>query len=206
MTKIIPFEPIKQTVKTQQPQNVQTVKIKQEPIVDTFEFTDGVIEEQVKIPKVKEPKIPKNQLVAVAWNHYDKALKTREKVQKLLNKAEEHNYEDMLDNKGNLVTFEEDTLGRTVMIECDEKGRDKRRTTLTPDDENILKIITVPHTQVIFFDYGKEYTEVIKLTKPNILGKSTREVFCYENGKPISYSKYNQNLFADDVLVETCEF
>lgn len=206
MTKIIPFEPIKQTIKTQQPQNVQTIKIKQEPIVDTFEFTDGIIEEEIKTPKAKEPKMPRNQLVAIAWNHYDKALRTKEKVQKLFKKAEENNFEDMLNSKGNLVTFEEDNLGRMVMIECDEKGRDKRRTTLTPDDEEILKIVTVPHTQVIFFDYGKDYTEVIKSTKPNILGKSIREVFCYENGKPISYSKYNQNLFSDDVLVETCEF
>ena len=44
------------------------------------------------------------------------------------------------------------------------------------------------------------------MTKPNFFGKYTSEVFSYENGRPISYSKYKNSVYSDGELAETCEF
>ena len=210
MTKIIQF-PQNNKVNTTKP--TYDIKFDTQPQVkfeqpcDTFEFQDYALDEvDVKSQKSLTPKTPKSQLVAKAWDYYDKALKTRDKVSKLIKKAEANGFADMLDSKGNLITFEEDILGRTVMIECDENAIDKRKTTFTPYQDKIWKINTFPHTQIVFFDYGKDYTEITKTTKPNILGNYTSEVYCYENGRPVSYFKHKQNLFSDKVTTETCEF
>ena len=47
--------------------------------------------------------------------------------------------------------------------------------------------------------------EIAKTTKTGLF-KYSREVFAYENGRPISYSKYEQPLFSDDVLKEALDF
>ena len=206
MTKIIPLnQGIKPSYEIKCESKPQ---IKLEQPCDTFEFQDYALDEETNVKKTKSltPKLPQSQLLAKAWEHYDKALRTRDRVAKLLMKAQANNYEDMLDSKGNLITFEEDIFGRKIMIECDENSRDKRRTTFYPNNGKITSIAIIPHTHISFFDYGKEYTDIIKSTKPNFFGKYTSEIYSYEQGRPISYSKYKKSVYADEKLSETCEF
>ena len=206
MTKIIPFNPVLKSgyeIKS----DVQP-KVKLEQPNDSFEFQDYELDEETNVKKTKSltPKLPQSQLLSKAWDNYDKALRIRDRVAKLLVKAQANNYEDMLDSKGNLITFKEDILGRSVMVECDENARDKRRTTFYKDNGKIIKISALPHTQIVFFEYKNGYTEITKMTKPNFFGKYTSEVYSYENGRPISYSKYKNSVYSDGELTETCEF
>ena len=158
-----------------------------------------------KEQELQNPKHLKKELVNKAWILYDKALKTKDKVSSLIKEAERIGYLDMINNKGNRITFAEDQLGRYVMIEYDKDDNERRHTTFMPDDRRICKIDTLPHTQIMFFNYGNDHIEIAKTTKTGLF-KHSREVFAYENGRPISYSKYEQPLFSDDVLKEALDF
>lgn len=145
--------------------------------------------------------IARSEIIMKSWEYYDEAISEKERVAQLISLAEDNDFEDMKNRNGELITFAEDKLGRYVMIECDRKGRYKTLTTFSPYEDRIWKIEKLPHTKIVFFDFGKNYTEVIKTASNNILGQSTKEVYCYENGKPLSYSKYRQSLFKEDKLI-----
>lgn len=173
---------------------------------DTFEKLEAAFDAQVAAEraKVAKPQTPKNELVNKAWILYDKALKTKDRVQGMIYQAEEQDFVGITNKKGVPVEFYSDNLGRAIMIEKDEEGTEKRRTTFTPYSDKIWSI-TTPKTQTVFFDYGKDYTEITKTTKTGLF-KYLKEVFAYENGRPISYSKYNGSLFTEDTLTAALDF
>ncbi|MBQ8886864.1 MAG: hypothetical protein IJY61_04100 [Candidatus Gastranaerophilales bacterium] len=187
-------------------QKTQQTKYQIQPIDDTFEKLEAAFDAQIAAERAKVPKpqTSEKELINRAWTLYDKALKTKDRVQGMIYEAEANDFVGVKNKKGVPVEFYSDNLGRAVMIEKDEEGVEKRRTTFTPYSNKIWSI-TTPKTQCIFFDHGKDYTEISKTTK-NGLFKYSKEVFSYENGRPVSYSKYKQSLFSDEVLTEACEF
>ena len=208
MTKIIQFNPnYSKSTESRRTQH-QTIQMKQQqPKDDTFKKMEAAFDAQVAAERarVAKPQTPKKELVNKAWILYDKALKTKDKVSSLIKEAKRIGYLDMINNKGNRITFAEDQLGRYVMTEYDKDDNERRHTTFIPDDNRICKIDTLPHTQIMFFNYGNDHIEIAKTTKTGLF-KYSREVFAYENGRPISYSKYEQPLFSDDVLKEALDF
>ena len=136
---------------------------------------------------------------------YDSALITKNYLYRLIDKAYNRNFQDFVDREGNLITFEEDNLGRYVLIECDKEGKDKRRTTFTATDGEIVSIET-KNQKIVFFNYKDNYTEIRNTTKPNFLGNYTKETYCFSNHKLSAYLKYKQGFFIEDELLEHLEF
>lgn len=191
---------------TQIQQKQQQYKPQTQPKDDTFEKLEAAFDAQIAAEraKVPMPQTPKKELINKAWSLYDKSLKIKDRVLGMIYKAEENGFVGITNKKGIPVEFYSDNLGRAIMIEKDEEGTEKRRTTFTPYSDKIWSI-TTPHTQCVFFDYGKDYTEITKTTKTGLF-KYSKEVFAFENGKPVSYSKYNSSLFTDDTLTEALDF
>ncbi len=190
MSKIIQYNPVNQiTITNKSPKQ----KIKSIDQIDSFELSSDFGNISTNQKKVKARATTNFHILNTAWNYYDEAIAEKKRTSELIALAENTNFTDMQNKDGNLITFEEDNLGRMVMIECDRNGRDKIRTTFTPYEDKIWKIEKLPHTKIVFFDFGKDYTEIIKTSSNNILGQSTKEVYCYENGKPLSYNKYRQS-------------
>ena len=208
MTKIIQFNPnYSKPTESRRTQHQTTQMKPQQPKDDTFEKMEAAFDAQVAAERarVAKPQTPKKELVNKAWILYDKALKTKDKVSSLIKEAKRIGYLDMINNKGNRITFKEDQLGRYVMIEYDKDDNERRHTTFMPDNSRICKIDTLPHTQIMFFNYGNDHIEIAKTTKTGLF-KHSREVFAFENGRPISYSKYNGSLFTEDSLTEAIDF
>lgn len=206
MTKIIQFQPVSyQTNKCIPSLKQQYMHEKLE--ADTFGYSDVEIDD-IQSEKTKKVARPENirRVKANAWILYDSVLREKENVSALISVAEQRGFTDILNLKGNPVSFYSDNLGRSVMVEYDKDGKDERLTTFYPNDNRILKIENIVNgSKVVFFNYNNEHMEITTTTK-NKFGKSTREVFCYENGEPISYSKYVKSIIREETLVEACEF
>ena len=190
----------------QSPKKPQYAKAQTQPKDDTFAKLEAAFDAQIAAEraKVAKPQTPKNELINKAWVLYDKALKTKDRVQGMIYQAEDNDFIGITNKKGVPVEFYSDDLGRAIMIEKDENGTEKRRTTFTPYSDKIWSI-TTPKTQTVFFNYGKDYTEISRTTKTGFF-KYSKEVFAFENGRPISYSKYNGSLFTEDALTEALDF
>ncbi len=200
MTKIIPFRPI------QQEQHVQSKPISRQI---HCEYCDEILDEVIlsEKPKVSKPLDVKIQqeIKNQAKQFYNSALLAKNYLYRLIDKGFVAGFEDFYDGDNNLVTFEEDNLGRYVLVECDRDGNDKRRTVFSPNDGEIFSIET-DNQKIVFFNYKDKYTEIRTETKPNWLGKSFKEIYCFSNHNLCAYSKYKQSLFYEDVLLERHEF
>ena len=200
MSKIIQFNP----------NNIQPKQIhKQAPnLYCTCEFKDEILDDitisKPKKSKSRNCKTPQ-EIQTQGRQMYDSALITKNYLYRLIDKAYNKGFQDFEDREGNLITFEQDNLGRYVLIECDRDGNDKRRTTFTPSDGEIVSIES-KNQKIVFFNYSDNYTEIRNTSKPNLFGNSTKETYCYSNHELISYLKFKQGLFVEDELVDNMGF
>lgn len=200
MTKIIPFRPI------QQEQHIQSKSMSRQI---HCEYCDEILDEVVLSEKPKKSKPldvkTEQEIKNQAKQFYNNALLAKNYLYRLIDKGFVTGFENFYDSENNLVTFEEDNLGRYVLVECDRDGDDKRRTTFSPNDGEISSIET-DGQKIVFFNYKDKYTEIKTTTKPTFLGKSFMQVYCFSNHNLCAYSKYKQSLFSEDVLLERHEF
>lgn len=168
------------------------------------EALDEVIVSKPKSSKPRDCKAPE-EIEKEARQMYDSALITKNYLYRLIDKAYNRDFQDFEDREGNLITFEEDNLGRYVLIECDRDGKDKRRTTFTPSDGEIVSIQT-KNQKIVFFNYKDNYTEIRNTSKPNLFGNSTKETYCFSHHQLSSYLRFKQGLFIEDELLESIEF
>ena len=202
MTNIIQFQPNYSRQFEQQKAQRRTTQ----PKDDTYEKMEAAFDAQVAAARanVPKPKTPKNELINRAWINYDKAMDLKKRNLKLIHQAEYEDFNDIFTKQGNKISFFQDKLGRYVMVEYDGNGEEKRATTFTPYEDKIWKIQS-PKKSIVFYSTKNDYTEISQ-TKKTGMFKYSREVYTYENGRPTSYSKYDQNLFSEDVLKETLDF
>ena len=207
MTKIIQFNPnysskIENTKRT----DIAQTKAHSQPIDDTFQKLEAAFDAQIAAAKanVPKPQTPTNELINRAWDNYDKAIKLKERNLKLIHQAEYEDFNDIFTKQGNKISFFQDNLGRYVMVEYDNNGEQKRATTFTPYEDKIWKIQS-PKKSIVFYSTQSNYTEISNIKKTGLF-KYSKQVYTYENGRPTSYSKYEQSLFSDDVLKETIDF
>ena len=225
MTKIIPFRPqtgastsIEQKQTQQQPQQYNYNYPS-----DSFEFMDEIIEDEPTfMDKVKalfgkddadccDCLQATSQMREDAINLQFRAIRTKQKVSDLIALVD-GNYNCSLVNKknGSYVTFEEDNLGRMVMLECNENGDVQRQTTFYQDNEQILSVETFDtpksSTKIIFFNYKDNYFEIRKESNISCLGNYQEEIYSYRYNKPEALTLKKGNIFKSDVKKETYFF
>ena len=224
MSKIIPFNP----------QNIGTTHIehqhqqqKQEYIPeypeDSFEFVDEIIEDEPSfMDKIKTllgknnasdcnnleatPEM-KNEAIELQF----KAIRTKQRVSDLIAIAQgDYNCSLVNNKKGIYITFEEDNLGRMVMIESDKDGNIKRQTTFYQGNEQIHSIESADSektvTKIIYFNYSDKYFEIRKQPGLSCLGNYQEEIYSFRHNKPESLTIKKGNIFKTDVKKETYFF
>ena len=154
MTKITPFQPhIVDNSKLQTSRSNQYIP---DYPADSFEFLDKEIEDKPSFSDKFKSFLGKNNsdtyenLEATSQMQYDastlqfEAMRTKREVSKLISIANGDFTSDLINHrKGIYISFEEDNLGRKVMVEHDQQGNIKRATTFYEDNELSFLIIVI---------------------------------------------------------------
>lgn len=185
-----------------QTQKINRQQMQETPMVVNM-YSDGIVRPNADVFVSASLS---DKLKTEASKLYEKALCDQIEVSKLIFKTAAKNFEDdVVDDKE--IIFSENRIGRLVMTEYNQKGKKTRETTFDRQDGKITRIETIPNEAVVFFDWGCNHTEITRVTKHGILGKTEKEVFVYEYGRPLSYNKYeNPLLKKEEVLIQSCYF
>lgn len=193
-------------------ENIQRQKsyVSQAPKLDSFEFVDYELDDTPnesfmskvgglfrKKPNVKhlsqESAYNKSQIV-----QFD-AMGTKIEVGKILFRAAGNDYQDVDFLDGSRIGFEEDALGRLVMIENDANGKCTRETTFIPYTDEIIKIEEAQKdskkiNRIVFFN--DSHFEVTKGQSIDFWGTTKDEVFVFKENEPRAY--YNNIMGSDN--------
>lgn len=171
-----------------------------------FGYCDEILEDEVGFfAKLKNlfknktiPTIKASLTTEEAQNKAQVVLKetmlTKDEIIKLIYKGIKNDYNDITNHAGNLVTFEQDGMGRGIMIEHDRKDKPARITTFALTDGSVYRIEEkIPHSRsynkIIFFNYNNSHIEVRKGIKEGFSNESLKELYSFEKGRPNYYKK-----------------
>lgn len=180
-------------------------------VEDTPSFTDRIKSLLGKNnSSVGECKFATPEMQQNAHRLFFEAMRTKKEVQQLISVAEIYGFRDIIGLDGNPIKFEEDNLGRNVMLECDENSNPIRKTTFYKNTNEIQSIETADEknstTKIVFFNFKDKYFEIRKEGGLNCVGNYTEEVYCYQYNKPQHYTLKKGNIFKTDVKREVYTF
>lgn len=189
---------------------------------DSFEFFNQEVEDTPSLTdrikslfgknnsSVDECKIATAEMQQNAHRLFFEAMRTKKDVQQLISVAEIYGFRDIIGLDGNPIRFEEDNLGRRVMLECDENSNPIRKTTFYKNTNEIHSIESADGknstTKIVFFNFKDKYFEIRKEGGLNCVGNYTEEVYCYQYNKPQHYTLKKGNIFKTDVKREMYTF
>lgn len=206
---------------TRFPQPPKTQYIQNYPN-DSFEFLDKEVEDTPSFKDrikslfgknnspVEECKTATAEMQQNAHRLFFEAMRTKKEVQQLISAAEIYGFRDIIGLDGNPIKFDEDNLGRRVMIECNENSEAVRRTTFYKNTNEIQSIETADSknstTKIVFFNSKDKYFEIRKESGLNCVGNYREDIYCYQHNKPQSYIIKKGNIFKTDVKREFYTF